>query len=703
MKRTFTYMVFFICLFTASAQQKEDKLLLPPTKIADSFEFAKSLFKEAKSIGTKDTSKSFTLLRQAANLFKLTGHTLEEGRCFLSIGDLFFEAGNYNRSFANYLKATDTLFEVSQQESYRALLGVAKTQYHRSLYRFAIKSFSEVIEYAIRNNDLELKSLSQKYLGLIYSIYQSPVQSKKYFSNAFTTYQKMNDKKGSLLIAENLYELFYKEKQYDSALWYNDFCLKLANQSQYEHSRALFRLSRINTLIRLNYFTEAKKELDEFDIKRVPISDKNTWLRYEIVRGNYYMGEQKAKAMTHYSAAIQLAEEQNTPDQLGIVYNNMADSYAAINDYKTAYVYTRKYNEVMTNFYSNSINHLSKIEGLFKESISTAEIKYLNSINALKEEKLLREFELRRNLFEESLLKDSLLEKEKLLSTALQRENQSKSKQLATEQQLTSVLHSESNLQKKKLHEEYTLRAILIVGLCSILTLGLITAIQYKRVRSKNKVIQHQSGEVQTLMKEIHHRVKNNLQIISSLLDIQSLNLTDKQAVEAIKEGRNRVQSMAILHQHLYHEGNIRGIKMGDYIITLIQNLFTSYNINPDKISLETDIDNISLDVDTVIPLGLIINELVSNSLKYAFDKNQYGTVRVIVKEKINMIELMVRDTGRGFPVGLNIHNEQTFGLQLINAFAQKLKASIDFFNNDGAVVCMHIKKFRLADTKQLI
>ena len=116
-------------------------------------------------------------------------------------------------------------------------------------------------------------------------------------------------------------------------------------------------------------------------------------------------------------------------------------------------------------------------------------------------------------------------------------------------------------------------------------------------------------------MKEIHHRVKNNLQVISSLLDLQSLTFGDKLAAEAIKESRNRVHTMALIHQHLYQEGNMKRIEMEDYINNLAQSLFSSYNVKKNKISLHTSIAPVPLDVDLVILIGLVLNELISNAL----------------------------------------------------------------------------------------
>ena len=134
---------------------------------------------------------------------------------------------------------------------------------------------------------------------------------------------------------------------------------------------------------------------------------------------------------------------------------------------------------------------------------------------------------------------------------------------------------------------------------------------------------------------------------------------------------------------------------MEDYIKTLSENLFSSYNVDPENIKLETDIDQLNLDVDTMIPLGLIINELVSNSLKYAF--NGKGKLFISLKEKEDCLHLLVRDDGTGFPSKTDQDKKQSFGLQLIAAFAQKLKAKLELYNDHGAVVYMIIKKYKLA------
>jgi two-component system, sensor histidine kinase PdtaS len=201
-------------------------------------------------------------------------------------------------------------------------------------------------------------------------------------------------------------------------------------------------------------------------------------------------------------------------------------------------------------------------------------------------------------------------------------------------------------------------------------------------------------------MKEIHHRVKNNLQVISSLLDLQSHTIGHKQASEAIRESRNRVQAMALIHQNLYREGdNMKSIKMEDYINSLVLSLFSSYNVKKNKIGLKTKIDPVSADAEPVILMGLVLNELISNALKYAFCNKETGTLSITLKQNENSDHFLleVKDDGAGFPPGFNIYRSESFGYKLVKAFAHKLKARLEVFNDNGACVQLYIRKFKIA------
>lgn len=215
------------------------------------------------------------------------------------------------------------------------------------------------------------------------------------------------------------------------------------------------------------------------------------------------------------------------------------------------------------------------------------------------------------------------------------------------------------------------------------------------KVSAENAVIKKLLNEKDTLIQEIHHRVKNNLQVISSLLNIQRNRATDQVAKDALKEGQNRVQSMFLIHQDLYQQENVTSINMKKYLSRITNNLFDTYNISPDKIKLVTDIEEIDLDVDSVVPIGLIINELISNALKYAFPNNKSGTIHVTLVENNGNLILSVSDDGIGITDVSQINKGDSFGFNLINAFAKKLDADIDIHGINGTEVRLNIKKYQ--------
>ncbi len=199
--------------------------------------------------------------------------------------------------------------------------------------------------------------------------------------------------------------------------------------------------------------------------------------------------------------------------------------------------------------------------------------------------------------------------------------------------------------------------------------------------------------EKEILIKEVHHRVKNNLQIISSLLKLQSVYLEDKKALEIFKESQNRVKTMALIHERLYRSNNISQIYYKDYIEALISNLIISYGTSTDRITIKYDIDDIVFDIDTALPCSLIINELVSNCLKYAFCGDQTGNINISVKKK-NLDEYMISvgDNGKGFPSEIDYRNTETLGLQLVNTLVEQLDASLKLTNSEGTKFDIYFK-----------
>ena len=191
--------------------------------------------------------------------------------------------------------------------------------------------------------------------------------------------------------------------------------------------------------------------------------------------------------------------------------------------------------------------------------------------------------------------------------------------------------------------------------------------------------------EKDLMMNEIHHRVKNNFMIIQSLLQLQSHHIKDKDALEIFRESQNRVKSMAFIHQRLYQHDNLKKINFGDYPQILASDIFRSYASDTNKIKLDIYADEVMLDIDTAIPLGLILNELISNSLKHAFpkeDENDYLIVRSYLKD--NKYSLIVSDNGTGIPEGLNYEKSDSLGLKLIYSLSDQIGAKVKLDTTNG-------------------
>lgn len=206
-----------------------------------------------------------------------------------------------------------------------------------------------------------------------------------------------------------------------------------------------------------------------------------------------------------------------------------------------------------------------------------------------------------------------------------------------------------------------------------------ITQMKESRIRIKKDL-----KEKEMLLKEIHHRVKNNLMVISSLLNIQARYIKDKESHDIFIQSKNRARSMAIIHERLYRSTDLKKIDFRDYIRSLSTELFHSYVSNPHVLKLNLNVDDIFLDINTAIPLGLIINELITNSLKHAFSEGKKGEINIDFHKKDDNYEFILKDDGIGFPEDLDFKNTDSLGLQLVNSFTDQIDGKIELNSTNG-------------------
>jgi two-component system, sensor histidine kinase PdtaS len=219
---------------------------------------------------------------------------------------------------------------------------------------------------------------------------------------------------------------------------------------------------------------------------------------------------------------------------------------------------------------------------------------------------------------------------------------------------------------------------------------SLISLLDVTESKNAEAEIKRSLKEKETLLKEIHHRVKNNLTVISSLLNLQSRYIKDKDDLMMFKESQSRAKSMALIHQKLYATTDLKRIDFRDYISTLAHEMFNTYVSDSSKIKLDLNVDDVMLDIDTAIPLGLILNELLTNSLKYAFpasdvdSNNKIGHIRVGLVKNNNIYTLSVEDDGIGFPEDIDLENTNSLGLRLINTLTEQIKGKMYIKGGNG-------------------
>jgi two-component sensor histidine kinase len=211
----------------------------------------------------------------------------------------------------------------------------------------------------------------------------------------------------------------------------------------------------------------------------------------------------------------------------------------------------------------------------------------------------------------------------------------------------------------------------------------------------RDKIALVEAGEValqekEILLKEIHHRVKNNLQVISSLLSLQAGKLQDPRLVAQYQDSQNRIRSMALIHEQLYRSDDLAQIDFGAYLRELSYSLLQTYRKPTQDVRINIETDVVMLDIETAIPCGLLVNELASNALKHAFPDDREGVIDIEMRQPTpGHFQLTVRDNGIGFPVDLNFRKTKSLGLELVTSLARQLGGDVELQNGTGAAITL--------------
>ncbi|MFT4152212.1 histidine kinase dimerization/phosphoacceptor domain -containing protein [Parafilimonas sp.] len=436
------------------------------------------------------------------------------GNAFYEMGEMYFLHNNHNKALGGFINAKKYFIE-SKSDNEIALINF-KIGRDRGNYKLSGMHLSYALRLAkqFRLKDMEADIL--EYMGLLYHVMPNlALHSNQTLRRALEIKQRLNDKKGALRILEKLAAVYYDQKKFDSALYFNSKAILLAEALKLSYDANLCRLSQVSFLLRLGNITKAKETLDLIKTHLSDTAYLNITIRYMIQTGNYNMTVlDTLSAQKKYNEALQVAQRTGFPEMFSLVYKNMSDAYYHHKDYKKAYQYQVLYTDRLTGLFSeNSFTTLKELEYILKANSTEDEVRILNIQNGAKE---------------------------------------------------------------LQLKNERTVRLISMITAVGVLFSAIIIFTLYRKQKRKSLIIEKKDAELRTLMKEMHHRVKNNLQVISSFLDLQVSAIGEGLAAETIKESLNREQTMALIHQDLYQERNTPKTGMEDYVCKLVKNLFIS-------------------------------------------------------------------------------------------------------------------------------
>lgn len=522
-------------------------------------------------------------------------------------------------------------------------------------------------------------SLFLKAIAMVQKVEQTG--KINYITSIYNNYASLLHKKGDLgkaaiyykLASENASQDYLKYQVYHSLLnifdalnnenlikEYLDKSIHLAEKNNYKNINGHTALHKAKYLIRTNNLEDAKKEIDKAEAHKAKLGTQNFELSKIIVLSRYYSSNKNWYSFQEYlDKKTSVFEELKIQDHPTVL---MAKA-------KCAYY----------------LNDLSSSEKIAKQVLEKSKSMNLKNLNISSHE-LLAKIYAQQNQYAKAIKYKDInkkltnqyydnLQAQNILF--LEAEFNRKEQEIAINELNRSNIIKEENLERKN---AYLKIGTVILSVISLLLLFLYRL--YKKINIQKEIISKSLTEKDLLLREIHHRVKNNLQLVSSLLTMQGRSIDDAATIQAINEGKSRVRSMALIHQDLYNKDNLTAISVKQYVEKLATELFMTYDISDDKIKLSMDVDNIDLDVDTVVPLGLIINELITNSLKYAWPENDKGNLDISLKQTSDKIRLSIKDDGVGYD-SAKVKND-SFGSTLVSALTLQLNGELSISNDNG-------------------
>ncbi|MBT9188911.1 histidine kinase dimerization/phosphoacceptor domain -containing protein [Zobellia russellii] len=506
-------------------------------------------------------------------------------------------------------------------------------------------------------------------LGYVYERRGKLGKAADYALECLRLGEKLNDKRAIAMAYSDLSNLFWKQSKFKTGLEYG---LK---------SLALYEERGINDL--------------DYDFTLF------------VVANNYLALADYEQALNYFQHAIVVGERYGFYNNLSDVYMLLVDTYSYLNEFEKAEeagVNAIKYAELLENNFLLmrswlAIGKLKNLEGEYakaveclEKSITIATEDFGDAFFLSQAYEALGKAHAGNHQYKEAYAAFARYDKYK--ADVFTAEADKRTSQLRTE---FDVAGKEDRIQSQEalISKQKTTQKLTVVILALLL---LLLILSYKAIQNKfkvNKILQKQNEEKEFLLKEIHHRVKNNLETVSSLLSLQAARINDEDVLKAMRESQYRVQSMGMIHQKLYTGKNLAAVEMKGYFQQLGEYIVDAFGAN-ETVSLEVVMEPMELDVDMAIPIGLIVNELFTNSLKYAFPNGRKGKIKISLREEEQMLQLDVRDDGIG-NWGEGVSQGTGFGTQLVDLLTKQLDGKMVLNVSQGTAVSIQFQLHKAA------
>jgi two-component sensor histidine kinase len=579
------------------------------------------------------------------------------------------------------LQYANTAIELSIEINNQHLLAksynlLAITYYYKGDLNKSYKNLNTSLSYYSKIKEKSGIATCYNGLGVIYYDQGKLYKALQLYIQSLRIKEKLGDSMGEAMILNNIGNVYKDLEKFEKSLEYYNKSIMIKEEIKDKHGLAM-TYNNIGLLYHNNkknskahhYYSkslEVKKEIRDFHGEAMTLNN---------IGLNYEQQKQYDKAINYYKQSIVI--KKKIGDQYGLAMSliNIATTYREIGDYQKCYK-----NLFESERIAKQIGATTQLRDCYQRLYETYDLQR-NTNKAYKYYKLY------------IASKDSMMSTESIKNLQnLHAQYEDETKQLTIQNLTKKEQLNNAQLAQKtaELKSKTITNFSLIAGLTLSLSLIVFFFISTKQRIKRNKELKKSLVEKEVLFKEVHHRVKNNFQVISSLLNLHKNNIENEEVQDALSEAKDRVDSMALVHEKLYKSADLTQININEYIGQLTKHLIDSINSNV-EINSEIKATNISMDIETAIPLGLILNELITNSIKYAFKQNGNNIIEIQLTKLENKIQVVYRDNGIGFPSDFDLDKVETLGLNLVQILVLQIHGELIMKNENGASFSFNI------------